>query len=721
MDELIGTEVGSYRLIRVLGEGGMGRVYIGEQAEIAARVAIKVLTTKDPDLVARFFAEARAVNVIKHPGLVKVLALSHLSDGRPYIIMELVEGETLRTLVTRDSPLPIGGVLDVMKQLLAALGAAHARGVVHRDLKPDNVMVTLDGTVKVLDFGIAKLSTTLGGGNMTQVGAQIGTPAYMAPEQIRGDEVDARTDVYAAGVLLYEAITGRHPFEALSEYELLKGHLETPPPRLAARRRDAPAVLEPIVEKALAKKPAARYASTKELSAALDAAGIGTQKLIARIPVTGPRTFVPNSNAPETVRERRPSAPNVDVRPTVDHKRPSQQPVAPTRVESARKMPANRVWLAGTLLVIAGGAVVVAGWPRDAPTKVVATTPAADAAAPVAVADAASVTAPPDARMDLARLADRSLRIDVAIDPRHFDPIANIAKAQLAARRTVSNVVLTGFRVDSAHADGTLDFDDSHVVAYYFAIPNLPLDDKYSDSYCRVGVTVNASGWDVLSVLMRHCAGQEQRIPKCTLGAVWQRALAQRQKRDVPARIEWLDGRWLFAQAGTQIEIDDNCGKAAPMRDVAADAGVPSAPLDASVSNAYYEYDFLIDDFEPIKMIPNATRWAHKLHPDAWLSSIHLAHIDNGDVSLSNTAYQFYTSGPVAASTCTSVTVSFGSMVRVTRAEGQLCDAQKLRTPRCSVAQILGRIQPRPEKPFSMTLTARGWLVGNDIYDDDCK
>jgi serine/threonine-protein kinase len=172
VDALLGTEVGSYRLIRVLGEGGMGRVYVGEQAEIASRVAIKVLTTKDPDLVARFFAEARAVNVIKHPGLVKVLALAHLPDGRPYIIMELVEGETLRTLVVRDAPLPIGGVLDVMKQLLAALGAAHARGVVHRDLKPDNVMITADGTVKVLDFGIAKLSTTLGGGNLTQVGAR---------------------------------------------------------------------------------------------------------------------------------------------------------------------------------------------------------------------------------------------------------------------------------------------------------------------------------------------------------------------------------------------------------------------------------------------------------------------------------------------------------------------------------------------------------------------
>ena len=156
-DALLGTQVGIYRLAYVLGEGGMGRVYAATQPKIAGRVAIKVMSSHDKDLVGRFFAEARAVNLIKHPSIVKVFDLAHLPDGRPYMIMELLEGETLRSMLRRELQ-PIGGVVKSLCEALGALGAAHAIGIVHRDFKPDNVMVTLDGATKVLDFGIAKLS-----------------------------------------------------------------------------------------------------------------------------------------------------------------------------------------------------------------------------------------------------------------------------------------------------------------------------------------------------------------------------------------------------------------------------------------------------------------------------------------------------------------------------------------------------------------------------------
>jgi serine/threonine-protein kinase len=732
VDALLGTEVGSYRLIRVLGEGGMGRVYVGEQAEIASRVAIKVLTTKDPDLVARFFAEARAVNVIKHPGLVKVLALAHLPDGRPYIIMELVEGETLRTLVVRDAPLPIGGVLDVMKQLLAALGAAHARGVVHRDLKPDNVMITADGTVKVLDFGIAKLSTTLGGGNLTQVGAQIGTPAYMAPEQIRGDEVDARTDVYAAGVLLYEALTARHPFEAESEYELLKGHLESPPPRLSARRRNVPASLEPIVEKALAKKPADRYASAKELSDALEAAGVISQKLLARLPVSGPRSLPPRETDPVTVKERRVRDATADTpvaplpRETVEYKRPSQKPIDATRAEKPAVPKHRRLWIAIAAVLLAGigvGVTVIA-WPRG--QRQVSETHF-DASAP---SDAAVLQTTRTYGGEELRA-----RIDVPVIGKSFDVIANITKATLLARQLVPNVVLTGFRVDRMNPNGRIDFDGTHVVAYYFAIPNLPIADPDTyPKYCRVGVTVTSSGWEALTTRSTQCGNQTQRIPTCTFAQVLQRAIFK--TASAPATLEWLDGRWLIAkQDGTQNELADDCVHAASTtrvapRDAGADAPLPV--LDARVGYGPFNYtitelplDFDSKSLDPIAYIPKATKHARSIQPDVELVSAYLPSIHrDGKVDIGKahmTGYQFSTKGPANESKCTWVAMSFvGGKVAMARTEGNPCTGRPLPVLKCSVAQIWDRAQITTPT-VSITLAPSGWIVGDRLYADDCK
>jgi serine/threonine-protein kinase len=273
-DPMLGTEVGRYRLARLLGEGGMGAVYLGVQPRIGSRVAIKVLSaecTRNAELYQRFLSEARAVNVIKHEHIVGVVDMAELPDGRPYIVMEFIEGKTLGALV-RAGHAPLGGIVQVITEMLAALDAAHALGIVHRDLKPDNVLVTAQGHAKVLDFGIAKLAPGLGttSSPRTKTGALLGTPAYMAPEQISGaGNVDPRTDIYAAGVVLFEAVTGRPPFTSDTLFDLMRMHLEQAPasPRLA--RPDLPVAFEQVILTALAKDPSARFQSASAMSAAL--------------------------------------------------------------------------------------------------------------------------------------------------------------------------------------------------------------------------------------------------------------------------------------------------------------------------------------------------------------------------------------------------------------------------------------------------------------------
>ena len=208
-DPLLGETLGSYRVVRLIGRGGMGSVYLAVQPSIGSRVAIKVLSrecTDRKDLVERFFAEARAVNLIRHETIVNVLDQAMLPDGRPFIIMEYLDGAPLATLledsINARTPLPLGGLARLAVEVLDALGAAHAKNIVHRDLKPDNIFVAPSGRPKVLDFGIAKLSDG-GIGSATRTGSLLGTPHYMSPEQAAGKVVDHRADIYAMGVILY--------------------------------------------------------------------------------------------------------------------------------------------------------------------------------------------------------------------------------------------------------------------------------------------------------------------------------------------------------------------------------------------------------------------------------------------------------------------------------------------------------------------------------------
>ncbi|WP_437564024.1 serine/threonine-protein kinase [Sorangium sp. So ce542] len=280
MSALVGEIIdGKYRIVRLLGQGGMGAVFEGENVRIRRRVAIKLLhanISSQAESVARFEREAQAAARIGSDHICEVLDLGVLPDGTRYMVMEYLEGETLGAKIERAGRLGPEITVPIMVQVLEALGAAHAAGIIHRDLKPDNIFVIpvkagLSNFVKVLDFGVSKFSQLAGSEmSMTRTGAVVGTPYYMSPEQARGSSpVDQRTDIYAMGVLLYQATTGQVPFDAATFNELLfKIVLETaPPPQQLVPDLDVE--FSGIIQKAMAREPGARFQSCAEFKSAL--------------------------------------------------------------------------------------------------------------------------------------------------------------------------------------------------------------------------------------------------------------------------------------------------------------------------------------------------------------------------------------------------------------------------------------------------------------------
>jgi len=274
-DELLGETIGNYRIVRLLGEGGMGRVYLALHPRIGSRVAVKLLSplaSVDDELVQRFFAEAELVNKIRHEGIVNVLDLDHLPDGRPFITMEYLDGEPLSSTIAK-GPMALGLAASIGIEMLEALQAAHTCGVVHRDLKPDNIFISPKGRVKLLDFGIAKLMPefqTTAIGPSTRTGSLLGTPGYMAPEQVTGEPVTGSTDLYAVGAVLYEALTGTMAFSGTTLFELLRRIVSDPPPPPVQRRPDLAGPFEALILRALSKKPEERFSSAEEMSTALE-------------------------------------------------------------------------------------------------------------------------------------------------------------------------------------------------------------------------------------------------------------------------------------------------------------------------------------------------------------------------------------------------------------------------------------------------------------------
>jgi serine/threonine-protein kinase len=271
-----GRMVGEYRVDAKLGEGGFGTVYAGAHPLIGKRAAIKVLKrqwSSNPQMVSRFIAEARAVNQIRHKGIIDIFSFGALEDGRQYYVMELLEGETFDELLKRRGALPVEEAIPILRQVARAIDAAHAAGLAHRDLKPENVFVTMDEdggpTVKLLDFGIAKLMGDDGmSGHRTRTGTPLGTPHYMSPEQCRGQNVDPRTDTYSFGIMVHQALTGQFPFDGESLVDLLFAQTTAPAPRMSSVRPDLPPALDEPVLRMLEKSPDAR---PKTLVSAIDA------------------------------------------------------------------------------------------------------------------------------------------------------------------------------------------------------------------------------------------------------------------------------------------------------------------------------------------------------------------------------------------------------------------------------------------------------------------
>jgi serine/threonine-protein kinase len=265
-----GTEVGGYVIEGKIGQGGMGVVYGAHQPRIGKRVAIKVLSPQysaNPSTVRRFEQEARLVNKIKHPNIVDVFQFGELPDGRSYFVMEWLEGEPLSARIER-GPIPAREAIALLDLICDALEAAHEQGVVHRDLKSDNVFIVKAGrqrSVKLLDFGLAKLAgkQDVASVNRTRSGVIVGTPAYMAPEQARGKAIDARTDIYALGVLAYKMLTGAMPFKADNAMDLIVLHLNAPPPAPNKLARDTPPDLSRLIVRMMAKDPTQRPSLTE--------------------------------------------------------------------------------------------------------------------------------------------------------------------------------------------------------------------------------------------------------------------------------------------------------------------------------------------------------------------------------------------------------------------------------------------------------------------------
>jgi serine/threonine-protein kinase len=276
-----GAFVGEYQIGHLLGAGGMGVVYAGTHPEIGKRVAIKVLgphAAQHPDLIRRFKEEARAVNKIRHPNIIDIFAFNQLPDGRHYFVMEYLEGESLTARLERGE-MEFSEMRRLLGQICSALEAAHEEGVIHRDLKPDNIWVATqhrsESRIKLLDFGIAKLSDHPPNVKTTQAGVSLGTPHYMPPEQGLGRPVDHRADIYALGVVLYQIFAGALPFDGATTHEIVLKHVTEAPRRPSSHRPIAPAAMERIILDCLEKSPERRPQSVRALSERIEAAFAG--------------------------------------------------------------------------------------------------------------------------------------------------------------------------------------------------------------------------------------------------------------------------------------------------------------------------------------------------------------------------------------------------------------------------------------------------------------
>src|SRR5882724_143009 len=285
-----------YRIISKIGQGGMGQVYKAEDTKLGRHVAIKLLSpdaTQDVIAKRRLLAEAQSASALNHPNIVTIHAIEE-ADGLDFIVMEYVDGETLKAYVERSGALPLTMLLDIGIQIADALQAAHAIGLIHRDIKPDNILITPRGHAKVLDFGLAKIvrvtddavdfeAATLA--NLTDPGTVLGTAAYMSPEQTRGETLDLRSEIFSLGCVLYEAATRTRPFGGQSILSIMHAIAAIDPPPPSKVRPELPREFDLIIERALAKDKERRYQSAAEMGGALRSLRVTTTSGWAGFPI----------------------------------------------------------------------------------------------------------------------------------------------------------------------------------------------------------------------------------------------------------------------------------------------------------------------------------------------------------------------------------------------------------------------------------------------------
>jgi serine/threonine protein kinase len=361
---MVGQHISKYRVTEQVGRGGMGTVYRAIDETLHREVAIKVLNTElnDPSVARRFRAEAVTVARLNHPGIATIYELVQ-HEGQWLMVMEFVRGETLEHLSTRKGPLPVEEAADLCMQTLSALAHAHSLGVVHRDLKPANLMVTSSGTVKIMDFGIARVA---GSEHLTSAGFMMGTPAYMAPEQVMGHEIDARTDLYATGVVLYHLASGRLPFKGDTPMEMAQSRMTDEPTPVRTFRNELPPWLGQVLEISLEREPERRFQTALMFREAL-------RRGLANLPIETPG-FAPMppelvaTAAPRSMPIASPSAMPVSVEipkspPPPASDIPTIATVMPAAARSssptgARTQTNTKVMVAGGLAVLAVAAVV---------------------------------------------------------------------------------------------------------------------------------------------------------------------------------------------------------------------------------------------------------------------------------------------------------------------------------------------------------------------------
>jgi len=350
--------IGPYVLESKIGAGGMGVVYRAVDTTLDRPVAIKVLLPEfvhDPELLRRFRLEAKAQANLTHPNIAVLYAFSEI-DEQCLIVMELLEGETFADILEKRGRLPWKGALSLTQQTLQGLAFAHSKGVVHRDIKPSNLMLTRNGTVKIMDFGIAK---AVGPSRMATRTGTLGTPTYMSPEQIKGEGIDARADIYSLGITLYQLLSGKVPFEGTTDFQVMNAHLNVPPPPLNELAADIPRAVIECVEKALAKEKSDRFQSAEEFDQALAAAKLPpppVRETVLEAPVPSPVPKTQQITAPLV-------SPQLVTPPQVRPGEPQKFLLEPSRPAKKADLRKYALVVLAAVVVI-GTALAYAFWPK---------------------------------------------------------------------------------------------------------------------------------------------------------------------------------------------------------------------------------------------------------------------------------------------------------------------------------------------------------------------